>query len=725
MIDRSVFDAMQVRVRRVSKMSLRELSGRARMEATKWMDRVAPGRWSGEPVALFARRAPSLSGSDAALAAVRDQLPHRFFAGLESESAARSSDDVIALADAILARRFNLLGYRDLQLGTKIDWHRDAVAGVRAPEAHWSAIEPLNPQMVGDSKVTWELSRHQWLVTLAQACQLTQDQKYARQAADLLKDWIDANPYGTGINWSSSLEVAYRLIAWCWAMAMLRESEVFSNDACAVVLSHLWLHAMHVERYLSFYFSPNTHLTGEALGLFYAGVLFPEFDDAARWRDVGRTILIDESARQILDDGVYFEQATCYQRYTIEIYQHFILLAERNGVEVPAEVRQRVESMLDVLLTLRHPDGTMPSIGDADGGWLLPLTPREPNDCRGVFGIGAVMFGRPDFAWAAGGLQPEVAWLLGAPGIARFAAVRPHEPVGPASQHLAAGGYAVMRSGWDRKAHQMIVDAGPLGCPYASAHGHADLLSLQVQAFGESYLVDPGTYCYTGDTTWRNHFRGSSAHSTVVVDGKGQVEPRTAFSWQGRPVVEVTAWRSNANFDLIDARHTGYGRLDDAVTHRRRVLFVKPDFWVVVDDLDGRATHEVELRFQFAPRTVRLGPGGWASSEGSDHTGVWLAPFSSASLSASLRIGQTEPVDGWVSTDYGQRQPAPAVVYATTAMLPLRIVTLVLPVRGVQPQPPAVEAVWGADGAVVGLRLVESAVTIVVDEQSISAQRGQ
>ena len=46
-------------------------------------------------------------------------------------------------------------------------------------------------------------------------------------------------------------------------------------------------------------------------------------------RAVSRLLDI-ELVRQILPDGVYMEQATCYQRYTAEIYLHFIILAARN-----------------------------------------------------------------------------------------------------------------------------------------------------------------------------------------------------------------------------------------------------------------------------------------------------------------------------------------------------------------------------------------------------------
>jgi hypothetical protein len=560
-------------------------------------------------------------------------------------------------------------------------------------------------------------------VTLGQAYWLTDEKRYASEAADLLRDWIAANPYGVGINWSSSLEVSYRMIAWCWTISMLRESDACTNDEYAELLAQIWVHATHIERYLSYYFSPNTHLTGEALGLFYAGVLFPEFEDAARWRELGQRILIDESQRQILADGVYFEQATCYQRYTIEIYLHFLIMAERNGIALPPDIGPRVERMLEALLLLNQPDGTMPMIGDADGGWLAPLAAREANDPRAAFAVGAAVFGRSDFARAAGGLQPEVVWLLGRDGVAQFDAARPAAPRMAASQLLGAGGYAVMRSDWSPVAHQMIMDVGPLGCPYASAHGHADLLSLQCQAFGENYLVDPGTYCYTPDPAWRNHFRGSSAHSTVLIDGQGQVEPRGPFAWESQPAVRLRAWRSDAEQDFVDAEHSAYARLGDPVTHRRRVLFVKPYYWVVVDDLNGAATHQFELRFQFTPRTVRLGPGPWASAPGRAGTGLWIAPFSSIPLSASLHEGQLDPIEGWVSPDYGQREPAPALVYSATAALPQRLITLVLPVTRLLATPPAVDILRDATGRLAGLRFVETDDTVHVDEHAIVARR--
>src|SRR5262249_39741581 len=161
--------------------------------------------------------------------------------------------------------------------------------------------------------------------------------------------------------------------------------------------------------------------------------IFPELPRAARWRELGTRILVDECARHILDDGVYFELSTGYQRYTLEFYLHLLILGERNGWTIPAAGGERVGRMLDFLLAVRRPDGSMPQIGDADGGTLVPLARRAQEDFRGVLATAAVVLERADCAWAAGGAAPEVLWLLGPAGLDAFDALRPAPPAGPPS----------------------------------------------------------------------------------------------------------------------------------------------------------------------------------------------------------------------------------------------------------------------------------------------------
>jgi Heparinase II/III-like protein/Heparinase II/III N-terminus len=687
-----------VKVRRVMKMGLSEVAGRSRQQLWKGLERIGALNHTHRPVwGAWAPGAIRAEGADGDHAGARSmQLDRfrraaaaRFFAGtadaevsaLLAERLPGAREQIIESAQSILQGRFDVLGYRGLSFGDPVDWHLDPISGRRAPLLHWSRIDPLDSSSVGDSKVIWELNRHQWLVRLGQAYQLTGDERYAACFATSVDGWLRANPSGCGINWASSLELSLRLIAWCWAVILFRGSPALSPELFAAVRQSVRAHAAHVERYLSYYFSPNTHLTGEALGLFYAGVVFPELTGAHRWRRLGRRILIVESERQVLADGVHFERATCYQRYTAEIYLHFLLLAERTQIPVPPAVRERFARLLDFLVAMGQPDGALPHIGDADGGWLLPLAARGPDDVRGILAAAASICGRSDFAWAAQGWAPEALWLLGRAGITAFDALAPSPPAGPESRLFSEGGYAIMRSAWDRGAHQLVFDVGPLGCPVSAGHGHADLLSIQCAAFGEPYLVDPGTYCYTADRAWRDFFRSTSAHSTVMVDGRSQARPHGPFGWHEQPRAALTSRRSTDALDVVDAQHAAYRDLDDPVVHRRRVLWVKPRYWVIVDDLLGVDEHRVELRFQFAPLNVTIDEALWTRARGARGHGLLLHPFTRVGLQAQLFRGEAAPIQGWVSPDYGQRRPAPVVVYSAVATLPLRIATLVLPIE--------------------------------------------
>ena len=660
-----------------------------------------------------------------ALDAFRDTCANAFFTGAANAGTpalmARYAPEVraraIAMADAICGRRFEFLGHRALFLGERIDWHTDPVSGHRAPLVHWSRIDPLDQESVGDSKVTWELNRHQWLVALGQAYSFTQDERYAKAFATQVRAWMQENPPGLGINWASSLEVSFRLISWCWALCLFRHSPTLTPALFAEMLAWLRTHAAHVEKYLSHYFSPNTHLTGEALGLFYAGILFPDLPGATRWRRLGSRILTQQLQRQVLPDGVYFEQSTCYQRYTLEIYLHYLILARRNGLEVPAWVDETVQRMLDFLLALGRPDGSTPQVGDNDGGRLLPLVHRSPEDSRDVFAVGAAYFGRSDYAWVAGEVAPETAWLLGPDGCRAFEALTAKPPQHPPSRRFPDGGYIVMQTGWERDAHQLIFDVGPLGCPLSSGHGHADLLSIQCNPFGSSQILDPGTFCYTAHANWRDHFRGTAAHSTVTVDRRDQAVATGPFSWDKRPVATLREWTSTPAFDYADAEHAAYRDLKDPVTHRRRVYFAKPRFWVLVDDLLGDEVHEIGLHFQFGGVHLTQGADDWICSRRQDSKGLMLRTFSTMPLQTDIREGSLDPIQGWVSPNYGLRQPAPSLALSSVCRLPLRVVTLMVPADGRRVTPPVIRHSFEGDN--LRIEFPESGECVVVDAERI------
>ena len=232
------------------------------------------------------------------------------------------------------------------------------------------------------------------------------------------------NAPGIGINWFSSLEVAMRSISWIWAFNFFKDSKFLTPELLKTALKYLYVHGKHIEKYLSTYYSPNTHLTGEALGLYYLGTQLSFFKNAENWRKLGEDILYAELDRQILPDGVYFEQSTWYERYTIDFYTHFLILNALNSDETDANFHEKLstklQSALDFLMYITRPDGTTPIVGDDDGGRSLPHGNSQTTDFSAVLSTGAVLFERGDYKFVAREPAEETLWLLGAEGVHRF-----------------------------------------------------------------------------------------------------------------------------------------------------------------------------------------------------------------------------------------------------------------------------------------------------------------
>ncbi|HLL74951.1 MAG TPA: alginate lyase family protein, partial [Pyrinomonadaceae bacterium] len=555
------------------------------------------------------------------LESFRARTPHPFFAAFADAAATRRAltdrfgrehpSELLRRAQGAAAGRFDLLGLKGLDFGSPVDWHLEPVSKKRAPLKHWSEIDYLDPSVAGDKKITWELNRHQHFLALGRAYWRTRDESFAAAFAAQLAGWMDANPPKLGLNWASSLEVALRSISWLWSLQFFRDSASLSPELFARALKFLRVHASHLETYLSTYFAPNTHLTGEALGLFYLGTLLAEFKDSARWRATGRRVLLEQLARQVRPDGVYFEQSTYYQRYTADIYTHFLLLA-RAGESAPPKgkdaglstVEEKLLALLDHLMWITRPDGTSPYFGDDDGGRLLPLDERAADDFRQTLAVGAAIFERADYKFVAGEAGESVLWLLGPRALGRSDAITASPPAALA-RAFTDGGYYVMRDGWTSDSNYFVIDCGPHGAHALNhGHAHADALSFELAANGRALVVDPGTYTYTGDPRARDEFRSSLVHNAPVVAGASSSVPaREPFRWQHVARARQRAWVSHARCDYFEGEHDGYRRLTPPAAVSRGVLFLRGDYWIVRDRVT-RPTgvrQACELRLQLAP----------------------------------------------------------------------------------------------------------------------------
>ena len=616
--------------------------------------------------AITLKNFQSLSHADAAgtfFEHLRTRRTPRFFAGVGATSEGRKS--IVARAERVLDGEFDLLAYRRLRFDDPdggLRWDYDPVNGIEAPQTFWADVPYLDPAVVGDSKVVWELSRFQFVFDLAKAYACTDDDRYSEAYFRLFHDWCRKNPPGIGVNWCSSLELALRSVSWIWGHHFFLESPAYDADTAWKLVKSLVIHARRIAAYLSYYFAPNTHLLGEALGLFYIGLFLPELREAEAWRRLGMKILIDESEKQIRPDGGYFEQSTYYHRYALDFYQQLVILCNRNGITLPGDFRARIEKMTEFVLYAMLPDGRLPMIGDADAGKALQLERCDTNDARAALSTGAVLFNRGDFKWSAGCLHEETRWLLGPEGADVFAAIEATPPQ-RTSVHFPDTGWFFLRSGWSKDANYLYFDCGPQGMG-PSGHGHADMLGIEVAGGGRPIIIDPGTYIYTPSVKWRDYFRGTGAHNTATVDGSDQAIPAEPFKWEQLPRCELISSHLGEGLDYIDARHTGYERLNDPVLHRRRVLFIKPEYWLIVDTFEAAGEHDYEITFNLAPSNVVMQPVGLATAtKDTDKPNCLILPACANHFEGDIMAGGTDPIRGWVSYDYGGRLPCPSVRY--------------------------------------------------------------
>jgi hypothetical protein len=581
--------------------------------------------------------------------------------------------DAASRADRILAGRYDLLGYHDLRFtsaGRDIDWHLDPVHDRRAPAAFWADVPYLDSRF-GDHKVIWELNRHQHLLQLVRALWLTRDPRYRLAIVERLESWLAANPPLVGINWASMLEIGFRSMSWMWALHGLLAAP--PPDAAPTTDPAPWLVDMlvaldrqltHVERNLSYYFSPNTHLTGEALALYVVGFALPELAASERWVERGREILLREIDRQIHADGGHAEGSTHYHRYTLDIYLLALLTATH--AQDSAAIRRftdAVTRLAEFARAVADDRGQLPLIGDDDGGMLWPIAGRACRDVRDSLALAAVLLGRVDLApW---GIPEEVLWVGGPMAIDREwrNEARLDVIASAPSRTFRDCGYVVAR---DAGGGHAVFDVGRHG--YLSCgHAHADALAITLGVGHRPLLVDPGTSSYI-DRTRRDQMRGSTSHNTVTIDGRPQSIPDGPFRWRTRSDARLHASRHNPAFDWAEASHDGYAPLQ----HRRTLLRISSG-WFVVDEILGGGPHTTRTFWHFDPvwAVTVDAPGRIRATDGNGDV-AWLVHDAGT---ATLHRGDEQLGLGWHAPVYGTRIPAWVADVRSEGLAPFDAVT--------------------------------------------------
>ncbi len=568
---------------------------------------------------------------EAAKSAWADYLRNRespvWFSDYRDRPEPKPADKVnTSTADLALEHKFRW-GGNNFDLGEDIDWSQNQMTEGESATIEWNA----------------RLNRHPMFQGLAQAWWLTGEEKYADKLVELMVDWIEDAPVLMNSSGNSPYHWAWETLntacrtsgAWPDAIFKTLAAPAWTDEALVMVSKSMAEHARHLLK------NPTSRnwLTAESTGLFYTGVLFPEYREAADWRRVAIERLYHQMDTEVYPDGPEDELALGYGMWVLRNYGtvlDFAILNDRKD-EIPADWLSKIESMYNYVLYITMPDGIAPGLNDSGN-----------TDGRKILKTGFGYFPqRTDFQWVATegaeGMMPE------------------HN-----SYPLPYCGHYIMRSGWDPDDLYMLLDAGPFG----SGHQHEDKLTLIMYAHGRLQLVDGGSYMYD-KSRWRRYVLGTRAHNTVMVDRLDQrrrkVPATRVLPFPFEPL--GTPWVSEEDFDYVQGVYdSGYGYDEDLqVTHTRSVLFVKPDCWLVLDRMTpgGDQSHLYESLLHIDAQEAVVGEDLTVTSVTAEgESRLAIVPLPTDGLSARVVKGkEDEPVQGWSWATGGPKGAIPTAVY--------------------------------------------------------------
>ncbi len=459
-----------------------------------------------------------------------------------------------------------------------VDWTTDYKCGYHWENKYYTRYKTTRFGTDEDVKTVWDLSRCHFLLWLAEAYQLTGDEKYAQRVVELICDWIDKNPHCRSINWTCAMEVAIRAINWMYAVCCISSSSVVDAVFLNKLMKSLFQHGHFIYNNLEYgiRFSAN-HYASDLVGLLWLGSLFRDTVEGRKWFGYAKPACFDEMRTQILPSGVHFERSISYHRLTCEIFLYSILAIQKRepDYKLPNDIKYRLQSMVEFVAHYTKPNGNSPLFGDNDNGRLLPLVPRDYRDHTEIIHIYNVQFNQ------------SIKTI--------------------SNSHLFAdAGFAILKN---KDYHLMFSNTGV--SKYSDifekskkigTHTHQDALSFELAVGKSNFVIDAGTACYTASKALRDEFRSTQKHNTLSIDGKSQHEfnSKDYFSIMGI-YEEPEAIEYSSNDDVETVFSSFDWRLDSERIKHERKLLLYIDKLCIEDAVTASNSHEYEWNFFLDP----------------------------------------------------------------------------------------------------------------------------
>ncbi len=434
----------------------------------------------------------------------------------------------------------------------------------------------------GDPEWVYALNRHTCFISLGQAYRLTGEERYANKFVNLLQHWIEHTPLtpeSTQTTWRT-LEAGLRCENWLKSYFCFQDSVSFTAQIKEKMISSLKQHGEYLFstddgfRTLSNWGILQNH------GLFLLGVFLGE----KRYIDCALKRLEQELDVQILADGVQWEQSPMYHCEVLHCCLDTLTIAQRSHIAISASMLSKVQSMVKALTCWCKPNGH-----------LLCQSDSDDIDARDLITHGAYLFSSGEFKYQGTiEFDYENLWNLGIEAMEHYAMLEPIQPKQNSCALEASGNY-MLRSSLDADANYLHFHCGCLG----SGHGHADLLHIDLCVYGEDILVDSGRYTYVNSPI-RKELKLPAAHNTVRVGEKDFSECIDSWGYSTLALPTKGEYRFGENYEFLSGGHLGYLTLPGGGVYvNRKILYIKPDIYIICDEFYGGGQHTYEQFFHF------------------------------------------------------------------------------------------------------------------------------
>jgi hypothetical protein len=457
----------------------------------------------------------------------------------------------------------------------------------------------------------------------------TKDEKYGHYIDSFIKDWIiESWPYPAKRSRTAmwrGLEVSFRVKVWSQVFYGLMDSGLISPATQLLLLSSLPDHAHYARQF----HAQNNWLTMELSGLAKVAASWPEYKGADEWMDYSVGAMTESLKGQVYPDGAQTELTSSYHWVALRNFELFSDICKQASKELPEFFNRTLEDMYNYLALTIRPDGFGLLNNDADRNNNVDKLVRASEK-----------FKRPEWKYLATngteGLKPEE---------------------GP-SYIFPWAGHLISRNGYDKNAHWSFFDIGPWG----SGHQHNDKLHLSVSAYGRDLLVDGGRYAYRGEVAkkFRGYARGTESHNTILIDGKGQ---KPDVKVVNEPVAE-NHYKITDDYDYAWNSYDKYYGAEN-VKHNRAMLYVRDNFWVVVDKVETKKPRKIETLWHWHPDCKVEKQAENVVTSVNKKGNLKIIPLGNIEWEVDFVKGQDAPVQGWYSPEYNQYEPGVATIYST------------------------------------------------------------